>query len=112
MTSTGLSAKRENNSRLMSGDFFGSESAVDDQSRWAIWQGWWATSPVSRPSSPFDLIWMLIWPGLWPGVGIMVISSVSLWSLGIRSTRPASTTGLTESSNTAACVGVGALDFQ
>src|SRR5439155_23104021 len=55
ITSVGVSAKRENNSRRATTDCLGSESAVDDQSRCAIWQGWWATSPVSRLSSPSDL---------------------------------------------------------
>src|SRR5712672_2826294 len=67
ITSVGVSAKRENRSRRVTTDWVGSESAVDDQSRCAIWQGWWATSPVSRPSSPSDLIWMLMCQGLWPG---------------------------------------------
>src|SRR5205085_908236 len=44
-------------------------------------------------------------PALWPGVGISVISSHSLWSLGISSALPASTIGFTESSNTAAFSG-------
>ena len=39
ITSVGVSAKRENNSRRVTADCTGSESAVDDQSRCAIWQG-------------------------------------------------------------------------
>src|SRR5215211_7634223 len=105
MTSVGVSAKRENSFRRVSADCLGSLSAVEDQSRCAIWQGWWATSPVSRPSSPSDLMWMLIWPGLWPAVGINVISSVSLASLATNSALPASAIGFTESLNTATLSG-------
>src|SRR5262249_12586410 len=94
-----------NSSRRATTDCLGSESAVEDQSRWAIWQGWWATSPVSRPSSPSELMWMLIWPGLWPGVGIMVISEVKLASLAISSALPASLIGFTESLKTETWVG-------
>src|SRR5882757_7286715 len=101
ITRVGVSAKRENNSRRVTTDWAGSESAVDDQSRCAIWQGWWATSPVSRPCSPSDLMWILMCPGLWPGVGIRVISSVSPWSSATSAALPASAMGFTESLNTA-----------
>src|SRR5215813_15337506 len=101
MTTVGASATRENSSRRATTLCLGWESAVDDQSRWAIWQGWWAVSPVSSASWPSDLMWMLMWPGLWPGVGIRVISSASLASLAISSALPASTIGFTESLNTA-----------
>src|SRR5882757_1903564 len=101
ITSVGVSAKRENSSCRVTADCLRSESAVDDQSRWAIWQGWWATSPVSRASWPSEAMWMLIWPGLWPGVGIRVTSSASLASEATRSARPASAIGFTESLNTA-----------
>jgi hypothetical protein len=39
ITSVAVSAKRENNSCRVTADCTGSESAVDDQSRCAIWQG-------------------------------------------------------------------------
>src|SRR5258708_16762952 len=39
ITNVGVSAKRENSSRRVTADALGSESAVDDQSRCAIWQG-------------------------------------------------------------------------
>src|SRR5262245_19073731 len=51
ITSTSLSAKRENSSRRVAADCAGSESAVDDQSRCAIWQGWWADRKSTRLNS-------------------------------------------------------------